>query len=165
MISQDELKTHLKYDPDSGVFTWLKLSKGKERLLGKQAGCFDGDGYIIIKLLGNPFRAHRLAFLYMNGEIPDVVDHINRYRADNTWDNLRSADVFINNRNKSPARNKEIQHTGVYQDKGRDNYRARIWVAGRNVNLGTFDTIEEAVAARKGAEQLMWNKEEVCGET
>ena len=38
-------------------------------------------------------------------------------------------------------------------------WRAYIGVKGLNVNLGAFDTIEEAAAARKAAEDKYWGDE------
>ena len=85
-ITEARLKERLHYDPDTGIFTWLKMSRQPKRL-GSVAGgrC---DGYIQIYLDGLIYRAHRLAWLYMTGEWPvGYLDHKNGVRDDNRWCN------------------------------------------------------------------------------
>ena len=50
--------------------------------------------------------------------------------------------------------NSTTGHSGVFKDKNR--YRAVICFKGHKTYLGTHDTIEEAVAARKAAEELIY---------
>ena len=63
-LTQEKLKALLHYDPDTGAFT---------RLAGRTCGNTvrtESRGYIIVSVDGRLFRAHRLAFLYMTGELP-----------------------------------------------------------------------------------------------
>lgn len=95
-LTQQRLKELLHYDPDTGVFTWLTGQRA-----GLVAGSMYGFGYIMIKINQCRFCAHRLAFLYIDGEFPaDDVDHINRIRDDNRWRNLRRATAKQNQENK-----------------------------------------------------------------
>lgn len=50
--------------------------------------------------------------------------------------------------------NSTTGHSGVFKDKNR--YRAVICFKGHKTYLGTYDTIEKAVAARKAAEELIY---------
>ena len=68
MITQQELKQRLYYDPETGAFTWLRhrwLDK-----VGKRADSFEIDKGGYIWLDDKNHRTNRLAFLYMTGEIP-----------------------------------------------------------------------------------------------
>ena len=41
----------------------------------------------------------------------------------------------------------------MYWDKQLKKYRARIMVCGKNINLGCFSKLEDAIKARKEAEE------------
>uniref|UniRef100_A0AAU8GJY0 HNH endonuclease motif-containing protein n=1 Tax=Salmonella phage PMBT31 TaxID=3153514 RepID=A0AAU8GJY0_9CAUD len=98
MITQELLKELFEYNPDTGDFI-RKVSKGRAKA-GTIAGSPDKDGYIFIGINRKRYAAHRLAFLYMEGYIPDLVHHLNNIRKDNRWCNLKDATSQENNRNK-----------------------------------------------------------------
>ncbi len=50
-------------------------------------------------------------------------------------------------------KNNTSKVTGVSYDKQNKNWRARIFVKGKNINLGSFSNIEDAIEARKEAEE------------
>lgn len=66
MLTQSRLKEIIHYNPDTGVFTWLK-SRGGAVKAGDVAGVLHHSGYIIIKTGGKIYLAHRLAWLYKSG--------------------------------------------------------------------------------------------------
>jgi hypothetical protein len=109
------------------------------------AGGSDGLGYIRISVDNKNYKAHRLAWLYVNGEWPShEIDHINGNRSDNRIDNLRDVPRAQNIQNQvKPHSNNKTGYLGV--TKGPCNrFRAFIGVNGKNVNLGRFDTAELA---------------------
>ena len=100
MITADLLRSLLKYDSETGIFTWI--ASHKKPKAGQAAGTVDRDGYIIIRHGGRGYKAHRLAWLYVYGEWPTgMIDHINRVRHDNRIANLRCADASLNAQNHS----------------------------------------------------------------
>lgn len=141
-LTQEILKKHLSYDKDTGIFTWLDNIDTKKYLIGKTAGTKD-NGYIRIGLYGKIYRAHRLAWLYMNGEFPERhIDHINGIRDDNRFVNLREASNHENGMNTSIWSTNTSGYRGVY--KRRDKWQTSIIVNGIKRYLGTYDTPELA---------------------
>ena len=69
-ISQDQLKEILIYDSNTGIFKWKNSPKDslKPRRI---AGCINdntsGKRYIRIKISGQAYTAHHLAWLWVNG--------------------------------------------------------------------------------------------------
>lgn len=104
-MTQDDLRTALNYDPPTGVFTWAR-DNGKAKR-GKVAGSRNRAGYISITIAGFRAYAHRLAFLWMDGAMPELVDHIDQDKSNNAWANLRAASKSQNAVNSKPnARNR-----------------------------------------------------------
>lgn len=151
-ISQDYLKSILDYDPISGIFIWKKSHGARQ--LGDIAGCNANHGgktnYIIIGIDEELYRAHRLAFLYMTGNIPRLVDHKDRNGTNNKWENIRSADKSSNLVNSEKRSDNTSGYKGVSfrSDPNRDKrWRACISKDGKQIVIGTFHTKEEAAKA------------------
>jgi len=156
-ITQVELKRRVHYDPISGIFT--RLTTYHNFKTGDVMGHENTKGYVCIKLsiegLGTTYKAHRLAFLYMVGVIPNQVDHDNQIRNDNRWENLNNATALSNARNKSICKNNTSGATGVskYTNKTGIKWRARIGDGnGGQLDLGVFDSFDEAITVRDQAE-------------
>jgi len=150
MITQTRLKALLSYNSETGVFVWLQ-QRHPRYPIGSQAGISEtrvpGYGYIIICLDGIPYKAHRLAWLYVTGQHPkNQIDHINGDKLDNAFANLRDVSQAINNQNRRRANATSRTNTlGVFM-RG-EYFSARIRVGKRLIYKGVFKTSEEAHAA------------------
>ena len=80
-----------------------------------------------------------------------IIDHINRNKLDNRKCNLRVCTHKDNNRNMPRRSNVTSVERGVYQSS-KSGWVARIKVDAKDVYLGTFKTIDEAIEARRQAE-------------
>ena len=145
-LEQDLLKELLNYDPDTGVFTWLDTRHNHVKV-GSVAGTKNDTGYITIKINSSSYKAHRLAWIYMHGNIPKSmqVDHINGIRDDNRYENIRLAKGHgeqAQNRRKRADNNSGF--VGVNWHNAAKRWHARICVKGVRYDLGFFDTPEEA---------------------
>lgn len=144
-LTAERLRELLAYDPLTGLFT-NKIQRGKRGPIGAVAGSYDKDGYVMIMINRQKFRAGRLAFLYMKGKWPREVDHKNGVRADNAWLNLRESTRCENIVNSERPLG-ESGLRGVKFDPKTSTWRSRIAFGGYREWLGPFGTKEEAYAA------------------
>lgn len=151
-LTQARLRELLHYDPETGIFTRLKTASYNSKK-GDVVGSINLDGYKIIRLAGRGCRTARLAFLYMEGYLPEHdVDHINRVRHDDRWCNLRHVSRQCNSRNCSISKNNKSGITGVCWCKRDQKWKADITISGRNIHLGYFILKLDAAKARWEAE-------------
>jgi len=148
MITQEELKRQLHYDPATGAFTWRVSRPGVKA--GKVAGANRGQ-YRVITVNRRTYGAHRLAWLYVHGNLPDEIDHRDGDPSNNRIKNLRPATRAQNAANRGIFKNNKTGYTGVSFIQSRGKFQATIGVGGKNVTIGLFDTLEEAAAARSAA--------------
>lgn len=132
------------YEPSTGNF-YSRFSPGGSL---RRVGFINSRGYVDISFDGANVSGHRLAWLYVTGKWPSQsIDHINGIRADNRFENLRDASPEINAQNQRRARagsasgllgaHKNTKPTGL-------PWRSRIRVNGRVIELGEFETPEQA---------------------
>ena len=148
-LTQARLRQLLLYTPETGEWVWL-VSRGNAAK-GSLAGSVGERGYRYIGLDGHRHRSSRLAFLYMTGSVPELVDHINRQRDDDRWVNLRSVTKSCNSQNRSQQSNNSSGFAGVSFHKASKKWRATIRARGALRHLGLFLTAEEASSAYQAA--------------
>lgn len=160
MITVERLREVLRYDPDTGKFYWRARNTQPfdGRFAGREALTADnGQGYKCGMVDQKPVKAHRVAFAMMAGKWPDNIDHIDGSRSNNKWANLRHATKKENSENQKLRSTNTSGQLGVFYRKDIDKWAAQIGgkSSGGKQHLGMFNTKEEAVAARKGAEIVL----------
>jgi hypothetical protein len=152
-ITQEELKNVINYDPDTGVFTWKDGRNGRVKV-GGRAGykhkLLNGKCYRRIKICGKDMYENVLAFIYMKGKAPELIDHINGNGEDNRWTNLKGSNYANNAKNKRLYSNNNSGITGVRFNKHINRYQSFI----SREYIGSFDNFEDAACARRHAEFL-----------
>lgn len=143
IISVEELKENLRYNPETGHFTWIKRSVDT-CIIGGIAG-YINNGYVTIRVNKIAYTAHRLAWLYMTGEMPkSMIDHKDTDRSNNRFSNLRQSTQKQNLQNQiRPKSNNKSGFLGVSYTI-RQRFRADIRIDGKTIYLGAFKTAEEA---------------------
>jgi len=81
------------------------------------------------------------------------VDHINHATSDNQKFNLRNVTKSQNGMNRGIQSNNTFGIKGVWQRTENNTWRASIAINGKKINLGKFQTKEEAIEARQEAEE------------
>jgi hypothetical protein len=148
MLTQAELKHLLHYNFETGVFTW-KNPRSNSIKVGAVAGKEKPKGYIQIGIRVNGidkrFYAHRLAWLYVYGEMPsDIIDHKDCNPKNNLISNLRKATHKQNMRNSVLSSRNKSGYKGVCWYKPLKKWNAQIEVNNKKINLGYFENPEDA---------------------
>lgn len=156
ILTAARLRELLHYDPETGVFTW-RVRKGNRIHVGDVAGTPNGRGYLVIRVDGTLYLAHRLAWLHAHGEWPPkYIDHKDAVRDHNWIDNLRPATNSENQQNQHGARCDSTSGVrGVHWYKHRGKWLAYIEINGKRKFLGYFVAKEDAIAARQLAEAML----------
>jgi|694.fasta_scaffold28737_8 hypothetical protein len=142
-LTQEYLKSILDYNLDTGIFTW-KVSKANRTKVGDVAG-WSYNGYREIEINNKAYKAHRLAWLYVYGEMPkNLVDHIDGNRSNNKISNLREATYQENSENyKTPKTNKSgVKNVSWY--KSLNKWVVSISIRKTKKTVGYYDDLELA---------------------
>lgn len=103
-------------------------------------------GYRFISIYGRGYSAHRLAWMYVHGHMPECLDHINGDPDDNRIENLRPATFSQNSANSRKPEHNTSGAKGVQVTKS-GKYKAAVTCKGEAHNLGTYATKDEAKKA------------------
>jgi hypothetical protein len=162
-LDQKRIRELFTYKEETGELRWLSRTASEfastgahrtwnKRFAGTIAGsvCMANGGYRKVKINGAFIGAHRIIWMYVNGEWPDTIDHINGVTDDNRLLNLRNVSNAENRFNLSRTKKNTSGIVGVSRSGSR--WQASIGANGTQYHLGRFDTKEDAIAARKAAE-------------
>jgi len=175
-VTPEELRELLRYDPETGLLTWLDrplkffhdnggryTAKSAQKIFkslcaGKPALTAPNPaGYLRGNLFGRSLMSHRAAFCLMEGRWPThQIDHINGFRDDNRWCNLREATNQQNQQNTRSAKGSSSKFVGVAWCKKAKKWTAYICPDGTKVHLGNFTSEEEAALVRDEAAKRMF---------
>lgn len=159
MISQKRLKERIRYCPESGQFWWL--NRDGITVASRRCGCVQNLGsatYRTIRVDGHLYYAHRLAWLYVHGCAPRAgfeIDHIDGDGCNNAMSNLRVVSSMTNKQNMSRRQDNSSGVTGVSWHRAGRKWMSSVMFCGKSIYLGLFADINDAIAVRKMAEQLL----------
>lgn len=136
-ITSEYVKSILSYNPENGDFVWIKRLSNRINL-GSKAGSKNKNNYKKISINNREYYCHRLAFLFMCGEMPsDEVDHINGDTSDNRFVNLRIVNKNKNMANMKTKKTNRIGLKGVSLSNGK--FISQIVKDKKHYFLGYFD--------------------------
>lgn len=139
----------------------LHKEKGRKVLAGASLGTpsYGAKGsrdekrvYLKCSLGKKMYYVHRLIWLYHYGVFPTrLLDHEDHDTLNNRIGNLVEVDFLANGRNQKRISTNTSGFTGVVATRKEGHFAAQIHIEGKHVHLGTFTSLELAVAARKEA--------------
>lgn len=103
-----------------------------------------------------PTKTIRIHRLLMPNSLQ--IDHINHNGLDNRKCNLRICNNQENNCNKNFLRNPKSGYTGIRYNEKADSYYVRITVHKKEISLGHYKSLEEALEARRQGEMTYFGK-------
>jgi len=160
VVTPDELRQLLSYDPDSGKLFWKSQPAScfknegaakawNSRFSGKEA--FKSPhicGYLAGCIRYKKYLAHRVGWAIYHGQWPaEQIDHINGDKKDNRIANLREATRSENAHNVKRTCRNISGFKGVSFDTNRQKWISSILCDGKQRHVGRFDTAEAAYAA------------------
>jgi hypothetical protein len=147
--SQARLLELLHYDCDLGHLFWKErpnTASWNATYAGTRAGSRCPRGYREIAIDNRTYLEHRLIWKLVTGKDPVCqIDHINLDKGDNRFANLREADFSTNQRNTRARAQSGLK--GAHWNRFRGYWQSALRMRGKTINLGRFETAEEAHAA------------------
>lgn len=144
-LTQQQVRKLLDYDPVTGKVTHL-VNRPPFGLAGEPAGWVNSRGYFRVSIEGLDLPGHKVIWLWMTGTYPvGDIDHEDRNRSNNKWDNLRLATRSQNLTNQGKKPNNRSGFKGV-SSRG-NSHTARVRIGGKPKIIGSFPSAKEAATA------------------
>jgi hypothetical protein len=102
--------------------------------------------YVYTTIDGKNVQLHR--FITGEWDKKTEIDHVNGNRCDNRKENLRRTTRAQNALNKGAGKHNKSGYRGVFLNKRTERWTAEVSVGGERVNLGSYETAEDAAKAR-----------------
>ena len=153
VLTQEQAKELFSYDPEEGILRWRKLPN--KRCKSLIAGYRKQDNsramaYWVVMVNYKNYKVHQIIWVYMTGKWPDrLIDHEDLNGENNKWSNLRLATQSQNMMNVGLRITNKTGVKGVSLDSRGNKFRARITLDRVSIELGHFNTLEEAKTARE----------------
>ena len=170
----DYIRECIDYSPQAGTFTWRErplhhfphLTAQRwwnGRFAGEPAGWGSNDRTAYWRLCFGHYKvkAHRVAWLLVYGEpVPEILDHIDGNKLNNRINNLRAV---TNWQNAAGQKTRDGTFSGVkgvyFRRRGNsERFVVHIGWLGRKHWVGSFTTLDEAIAARREAADRLYGK-------
>ena len=148
VLTQERLSELFEYHQDGYLVN--KVDRARCAKAGNRAGRGNTKTYRQVRVDGKGYREHQLIWLLLKGRMPTLLDHLDHDKLNNKIENLREIS------HKENIRHGSGRQAGVFKHLNSGKFRATITVDNKTKHLGIFETYEEALEARKKAEEEYW---------
>jgi len=152
------VKAEFHYVPETGklirdtsIWSSKKGIKGAKSEQPFVHASGSGKQYLRIGFGGKYIYAHRIIWVWMTGEQPKHIDHLDGDGLNNRWENIRSVSQSENMKNQRIHKTNLSGISGISYRKDSGRWRVRVGKDGQVCNVGTFASFDEAVMARDQA--------------
>jgi len=141
---------------------WLhnRINRTYNAKAGEIAGCIKSClkgnyRFVTIDVDGVRYKAHRLIYKMFNDENIDgcEIDHIDGNPLNNKLENLRLVTHRANMLNQKLRNTNKSGRCGVSKSVTNNKWRSTIWDNNKQIELGTYNTLQDAIRARAAAEK------------
>ena len=152
-LTAQRLREFLHYDPETGIF--YRRHDARRWKAGTPIGTTNRSKRQYIPIGNKFYLAHRLAWMYMTGEWPDMaIDHKDGNPHNNRFANLRNVSTTVNAQNLRKA--KPQSKTGILGVHKNGRFiRSMITVNKKKIHLGYFSNVEDAQNAYLAAKRKL----------
>jgi hypothetical protein len=160
-LSARRVREVLDCDPVAGTLTWLPRPGNpgfNAKCASRRAGTFDrSTGYRRVMIDGRYYYEHVIVWVHSKGYWPPrQIDHKSGNRCENRIGNLRLATSSQQTQNQRRHADAKNPVKGCEQERD-GKWRATIVHQGHRTYLGRFATLTEATAARRTAEEDLFD--------
>ena len=134
-ITQEYLLNRYEYNSETGIVT----TKYTRKVVG-----WNHNDYLVVTIKGKKRRLHRLIWLMVYGEQPNIIDHINFNKKDNRLINLRS----VTNAQNVAHRNNDLPKSNVPYItwvKNQSHWKCLAKKDNNLIYLGIFNNLNDAI--------------------
>lgn len=162
----EHLHELLRYEAETGKLFWKSRPvemfvckcaqhRWNMRYAGKEAlNALMKNGYYKGSIFGVQMLAHRVIWALCKNVWPSYeIDHIDGNSLNNRIENLRDVTPEINRRNTARQCKTKAPYPGIIHNVKRGRFYSRITASNVTYHLGSFDNLDDAIAARKKAER------------
>lgn len=140
------------YNEITGILTYVGWVPGMSRTrIGSPVGAPDGKGYLMVHFHGKNVKVHQVIWLLKTGEWPlQEIDHRNRIKTDNSWNNLD----MVSSRDNQLNRSNNVQERYIYYRKDTSKYSVKLYdpTVKKSFTFGSYENLESAISIRDLAE-------------
>lgn len=128
-----------------GQLLWKKTRR--KAVAGAVAGGMDVKGYLRVTLDKKVYLVHRVVYKMLRGRTPRMLDHIDNDPLNNRIENLRPCTPSQNAQNRKRPVNNTSGVKGVYWNRAKNKWMARVMTGGARTFIGYFSSLDAAAEA------------------